>query len=180
MLGYCDNAADLNRYQGAEYDVIFIDEATQWPEEWFITLTACVRGVNGFPKRIYLTCNPGGVGHNWVKRLFIDREYKPTENPEDYVFIPAKVYDNEVLMQKDPGYLKSLENLPEKLRRGWLDGEWDLFDGQYFAEFRRERHVVRPFALPGSWRRYVTLDYGMCLGDIVILLEALPVFFLTS
>ena len=161
MLGYCDNAADLNRYQGAEYDVIFIDEATQWPEEWFITLTACVRGANDFPKRIYLTCNPGGVGHNWVKRLFIDQEYKPTENPEDYVFIPAKVYDNEVLMQKDPGYLKSLVNLPEKLRRGWLDGEWDLFDGQYFAEFRRERHVVRPFALPGSWRRYVTLDYGM-------------------
>lgn len=161
VLGYCDNAGDLGRYQGVEYDVIFLDEATQWPEEWYQVLTACIRGVNGFPKRFYLTCNPGGVGHAWVKRLFIDRQYGPDENPADYRFIQARVFDNQALMDEDPGYLKNLEALPEKLRRGWLYGDWDLFEGQYFAEFRREKHVCRPFAVPESWRRYVTIDYGM-------------------
>ena len=51
------------------------------------------QGANDFPKRFYLTCNPGGVGHAWVKRLFIDRRYKKAEHPEDYVFIAANVYD---------------------------------------------------------------------------------------
>ena len=161
MLGYCDNEADLGRYQGAEYDVICIDEATQWPEDWFIVLTACLRGVNDCPKRIYLTCNPGGVGHTWVKRMFIDRDYKDSERPEEYRFIAAKVYDNRALLEKDPDYLRQLQNLPDKLRRGWLEGEWDLFDGQYFAEFRREKHVVAPFAVPARWRRYVSMDYGL-------------------
>ena len=161
MLGDCDNEADLGRYQGAEYDVIFIDEATQWPYEWFLILTACLRGVNDFPKRMYLTCNPGGVGHTWVKRLFIDRDYEKGERPEEYRFIQALVYDNRALMEKSPEYLHQLENLPEKLRKGWLEGEWDLFDGQYFAEFRREKHVIQPFALPSRWRRYVTIDYGL-------------------
>lgn len=161
MLGYCDTDADIDRYQGAQYDVIFIDEATQWPEDWYLILTACLRGVNDFPKRMYLTCNPGGVGHTWVKRLFIDREYKANENPEDYRFIQALVYENTALMEKNPDYLRQLQNLPEKLRKGWLEGEWDLFDGQYFAEFRREKHVIQPFELPTRWRRYVTMDYGL-------------------
>lgn len=161
MLGYCDTDADIDRYQGAQYDVIFIDEATQWPEDWYLILTACLRGVNDFPKRMYLTCNPVGVGHTWVKRLFIDREYKANENPEDYRFIQALVYENTALMEKNPDYLRQLQNLPEKLRKGWLEGEWDLFDGQYFAEFRREKHVIQPFELPTRWRRYVTMDYGL-------------------
>lgn len=161
VLGYCDNDGDVLRYQGIEYDVVFLDEATQWPYEWFVQLTACVRGVNGFPKRFYLTCNPGGVGHAWVKRLFIDRQYEEAENPDDYEFIQALVFDNKALLESDPGYLKKLQALPEKLRRGWLYGDWDLFEGQYFAEFRREKHVCAPFEVPDSWRRYVTMDYGM-------------------
>lgn len=161
VLGYCDNDSDILRYQGIEYDVIFLDEATQWPESWYQILTACLRGANDKPKRFYLTCNPGGIGHTWVKRLFIDRDYKPEEDPQDYCFIQAKVWDNAVLMEKDPGYLKRLQALPEKIRKGWLDGEWDLFDGQYFGEFKREKHVVEPFHLPEWWRRYVTMDYGL-------------------
>ena len=72
-FGYCNNDKDLDQYQGAEYDVIFLDEATQLQEMWIKKLTACVRGVNDFPKRIYYTCNPGGVSHNYFKRLFIDQ-----------------------------------------------------------------------------------------------------------
>lgn len=59
--------------------MLFVDEATHQSEEKMDKLGACVRGVNGFPKRIYYTCNPGGVGHAWVKRLFVDRQYKPGE-----------------------------------------------------------------------------------------------------
>ncbi len=67
-LGYCDKESDVLQYQGQEYDVLFIDEATQLSEYQFHWLDACVRGTNAFPKRTYVTCNPGGVGHTWVKR----------------------------------------------------------------------------------------------------------------
>ncbi len=160
-FGYCDNDADLLQYQGAEYDVIFIDEATQLPEEWYTRLTASVRGANDYPKRMYITCNPGGVGHGWVKRLFIDRQFAGRENPDDYVFIPARVYDNKALVEQDTGYVAMLEALPEDLRRAWLDGDWDVFAGQYFAEWRRDIHVISPFNIPKDWRRYVSIDYGL-------------------
>lgn len=78
-FGYCDAESDVLQYQGQEYDVIFLDEATQFTEYQFHTLTACLRGANRHPKRMYLTCNPGGVGHEWVKRLFVDRDYRGGE-----------------------------------------------------------------------------------------------------
>lgn len=160
-LGYCDNDNDLNQYQGQEYDIIFIDEATHFSEYQFKILNACIRGVNAFPKRMYLTCNPGGVGHQWVKRLFVDREYRDGERAEDYEFIQAKVTDNRALMDNDPGYLQMLDSLPEDIRRAWRDGDWDLFVGQYFTEWRRETHVVQPFEIPEGWKRYFAMDYGL-------------------
>ncbi|MBQ9992277.1 MAG: phage terminase large subunit, partial [Firmicutes bacterium] len=125
-FGYCDSEVDTLQYQGQEYDIIFIDEATQFTEYQFQTLTACLRGANSFPKRIYLTCNPGGVGHNWVKRLFIDKHYKGSEEAADYRFIKAGVYDNPVLLQHDKGYVKMLENLSPRLQKAWLYGDWDI------------------------------------------------------
>lgn len=160
-FGYCDREADVMQYQGQEYDVIFLDKATQFTEFQFQTLTACLRGANPFPKRFYLTCNPGGVGHHWVKRLFVDRDYKEGERPEDYTFIQARVYDNQNLMEHDPGYVQMLKNLPEDLRRAWLDGEWNIFAGQYFPEFRSELHVIQPFPIPDWWNRYFAMDYGL-------------------
>ena len=79
-LGYLDTETDLLQYQGQEFDVIAIDEATQLYERAFAVLAASLRGANAFPKRMYLTCNPGGVGHGWVKRLFIDRAYREGES----------------------------------------------------------------------------------------------------
>lgn len=160
-FGYCDKETDVLQYQGQEYDVIFLDEATQFTEFQFQTLTACLRGANDFPKRFYLTCNPGGVGHEWVKRLFVAREYRRSERPEDYTFIRASVYDNEALLKKDPGYVRLLENLPGDIRRAWLAGDWDVYAGQYFPEFREEVHVLDPFPIPDGWRRYFAMDYGL-------------------
>ena len=97
-FGHYDSKAAENEYQGVEYDVIFLEEATQLSERAFLFLASCCRGVNDFPKRIYLTCNPGGVGHIWVKRLFIDRRFindpnnpERSENPKDYTTIRATV-----------------------------------------------------------------------------------------
>ena len=157
-LGYCDKEADVYQYQGQEYDVIGLEEATLFTESQMQFLTTCNRTVRtDFTPRMYFTCNPGGVGHHWVKRLFIDREYKPTEHPEDYEFIPARVYDNKVLMERDPQYIQSLESLAPHLRRAFLDGDWDAVEGQYFD---RAKHVVMPYEIPGSWRRFRAMDWG--------------------
>ena len=161
VFGYCDSEGDVDQYQGQEYDVIFLDEATHFTEYQDATLTAALRGANDFPKRMYLTCNPGGPGHAWVKRLFIDRDFRGGERPEDYVFIPAKVTDNRVLMDKDPEYVRRLDNLPRGLREAWRDGNWDVFVGQYFTEWDREKHVCEAFSPSPWWRWYVTMDYGL-------------------
>ncbi len=169
LFRYAANEKDLDKYQGTECDVLFIDEATQFTEEQYDKFKACVRGVNGFPKRIYLTCNPGGIGHAWVKRLFVDRIYKDAENPADYAFIKSKVTDNPALMDTNPDYIRQLEALPPKLRKAWLDGDWDIFEGQFFEDFvdrpeqyqsRQWTHVIEPFEVPEGWTLYRSFDWG--------------------
>lgn len=185
-FGYCNNDKDLDQYQGAEFDVIFLDEATQLQEMWIKKITACVRGVNDFPKRIYYTCNPGGASHGYFKRLFIDKNYEDGEDPDDYSFIQARVTDNKALMESQPGYIKQLEALPPKLREAWLYGRWDIFEGQFFEEFRttpdiekcteagitqeealrqhRWTHVIEPFDLNSGdrrgWKIMRSYDFG--------------------
>ena len=182
LFRYCDNEKDAERFQGTEVDILFIDEATHQSEEKMKKLTACVRGVNGFPKRIYLTCNPGNEGHAWVKRLFIDKRYVDGENPEDYMFIQSLVTDNKALLESQPDYIKQLEALPPKLREAWLYGSWDIFSGQFFEDFRatpdvklcaeagitpeealkqrRFTHVIEPFEPPRTWTIMRSYDFG--------------------
>ena len=166
---YCDRDQDLDRLQGVEYDVIFLDEATQLSEYQMKTIVACVRGVNDFPKRVYFTCNPGGQGHGYIKRLFLDRCYEDGERAEDYAFIPAKVTDNKALLRSQPDYLRQLEALPPRLRAAWLGGKWGLFEGQVFQEFvndpahygdRRFTHVIAPFDIPREWTVCRSYDFG--------------------
>lgn len=160
-FGYLDSDGDLLRYQGQEFDVIFIDEATHFSEYQFRTLCASLRGPNDYPKRVYLTCNPGGVGHGWVKRLFIDRDFREGERAEDYVFIRSSVYDNKPLLERDPAYPTRLSTLPDDVKRAWLDGDWNICAGQYFPEFRRHIHTVEPHEIPSWWLRFRAIDYGL-------------------
>ena len=160
-LGYCATDKDVLRYQGQEYDVIAIDEATQLSEFRFSVLKACLRGSNDFPRRMYLTCNPGGIGHSWVKRLFVDRDFRSGEDPSEYEFIPAMVYDNPILLDADPQYLSSLKSLPPRLRDAWLYGRWDVFDGQFFPEFDASIHVCETKDIPERLTKFVALDYGL-------------------
>ena len=168
-LGYCDAERDVLRYQGQEYDIIAIDEATQLSEMQFSVLKACLRGVKPFPRRMYLTCNPGGVGHAWVKRLFVERSYRDGEIEKDYSFIPARLYDNPVLMNADPEYVNSLRSLPEKLRRAWLYGEWNVFEGQFFPEFSDSVHVVTKSKVPRELSYFAAADYGLDMFALLLL-----------
>lgn len=166
---YCARDADLDRLQGLEYDVIFLDEAAQLSEYQMKAIVATMRGVNDFPKRCYFTCNPGGQGHAYIKRVFIDRQFLPTEDPDEYTFIQALVDDNTALMEAQPEYLQQLEALPKKLREAWRFGRWDVFEGQVFGEFaddiehykdRRWTHVIDPFDIPDTWTIYRGFDWG--------------------
>ena len=168
-FAYCAKDADLDRLQGVEYDVIFLDEATQLSEFQMKSITACLRGVNDFPKRVYYTCNPGGQGHQYIKRIFVDRRYEDGENPDEYTFIQSLVTDNKMLMESQPDYIKQLEALPPKLRKAWLEGDWNIFEGQFFEEFRDDpdhyadrlyTHVIEPFEPPGDWTIYRSFDWG--------------------
>ena len=164
-LGYCENYLDSLQYQGQSFDAIFFEEATLFSEEIFISLKPSCRLSNQiqagikFTPRMYFTCNPGGVGHMWVKKLFID-------NPEcnkpgsGYVFIKSQVYDNEFLIDNDPDYVKLLESLPPKRKAAFLYGDWDVLEGQFFEEFDRDKHVIAPFPIPSNWKRYRARDYG--------------------
>ena len=160
-LGFCSSDGDVYQYQGQEYDVIGFEEATQFTEFQMEFIKTCNRSVRlDFKPKIYYTCNPGGVGHEYIKRLFIDRNYRRGENPDDYKFIKATVYDNYALMKANPEYVSNLESLPEHLRRAFLNGDWDVVEGQFFSEFSRELHVVDPFPIPLAWKRFRSMDWG--------------------
>lgn len=171
VLGYCDAEKDVLQYQGQAYEVITMEEATMFTEFQFQSLTESNRMSGNmktdFVPRMYFTCNPGGVGHQWVKRLFIDKDYRGSENPEDYLFIPSNVYENKYLMEHDPNYVRVLENLPEDRKQAMLYGNWDIFDGQFFPEFDRNIHVIEPFDIPDSWNKYIALDYGLDMFAVI-------------
>lgn len=173
-FGYCAAKTDVIRYQGAEYDVIRFDELTHFSEEQYTYLISRVRGVNPYPKMIKSSTNPGGIGHNWVKARFIDG-FEPNkihidkETGVKRIFIPSNVSDNVFLMNADPDYIKRLKALPENERKALLYGEWDIFDGQVFTEWknsplgaktRKWSHIIKPFPIPKEWRRYRAFDFG--------------------
>lgn len=121
-------------------------------------------------QRIKSLCGNTVVGHRWVKRLFIDKQYKTNaenpeenENPADYRFIFATVDDNTHMLEHSPNYLRMLSNMPEDLRRAYRYGDWDALGGGYFKEFQFATHMRAPFRIPDSWPRYRSFDYGLDL-----------------
>lgn len=165
-LGHCATDADAMLYMGQEYDYIGFEEATSFTEYILRLIATCLRTIRtDIIPRIYFTCNPGGPGHYYIKRLFLDREYEGAEKPEDYEFILALVYDNEILMQNNPDYIQMLNNMPADMIQAHRDGDWDALSGAYFKEFKRDVHVIEPFVIPSHWYIYFVMDYGLdCLA----------------
>jgi phage terminase large subunit len=161
--GYCDGEKDIYRYQSAEFDVIRFDELTHFTENMYVYLISRLRGANSYPKQIKSTTNPGNIGHMWVKKRFVDigewgKEHKFATGSR--IFLPAVVTDNKFLLDKDPGYLKRLENLSQKDKQALLYGNWDIFAGQFFSEWDRNIHATKKANFtPQS--EYISMDYGL-------------------
>lgn len=159
---HCQNENDVALYQGREFHDLAIDEAGQWTEQMFRTLQGSNRSSKtGIRPRTILTGNPGGIGHGWLKRLFIERRFNEREMPESYAFIQALVDDNKALVDNDPEYIQRLESEPnEALRKAFRYGDWNVFAGQFFQEIAKEHHFIKPFAIPAHWNRFGAYDFG--------------------
>ena len=187
-LGYCDTEEDLLQYQGQEYDIVCLDEATQFTDVQYQDITACARGKSPFPKRVYLTFNPGGVGHFNIRRLFIEKNYRKQERESDYTFIQAYAWDNYPAFEGDPAYIEKIAEFkkihkkitPELMKQAifetpymrqllsapkdqveaYVYGNWYIFAGQFFSEWNEDYHVTPWKPIPRHWRRTAALDYG--------------------
>lgn len=159
---HCENEKDVELYQGREFEDLAIEEAGQWTEQMFRTLYGSNRSSTpGFKPRTLLTGNPGGIGHAWLKRIFIEKRLNSRERPEDYAFVQALVTDNQALIENDPAYIHKLDTEPnEALRKAYRYGDWDIFAGQYFSEIRREIHFIQSFPIPHHWTRFGAYDFG--------------------
>ena len=144
---HCNNEVDVDLYQGREFHDLGIDEAGQWTEAMFRKLQGSNRSSKeGIQARTALTGNPGGIGHQWLKRIFIEKRFNARERPEDYAFIQALVDDNPALLDNDPAYVHKLDAEPnEALRKAYRFGNWDIFAGQFYSELRREVHLIKAF-----------------------------------
>lgn len=159
---HCNNEVDVDLYQGREFHDLAIDEAGQWTEAMFRKLLGSNRSSKpGISARAILTGNPGGIGHGWLKRIFIEKRFNERERSGDYSFIQALVDDNQALVVNDPDYVYRLNSEPnEALRKAYRYGDWDIFAGQYFGEIRREIHFIKPFAVPSHWNVFGAYDFG--------------------
>lgn len=164
-FGYLERDSDVYQYQGQAFTWIGFDEITHLSTEFpWNYLSSRLRSTNP-DIECYMRCtaNPGGSGHAWVKKRYIE----PSKDYNTFVggdgitrrFIPARLSDNPYLT-KDGNYEKMLKSLPEVHRRRLLEGDWDVNEGAAFPEFDRMKHVIEPFDIPPDWNRIKGVDYG--------------------
>jgi hypothetical protein len=169
-FGHCAHENDIYQYQGAEYLFIGLDELTHFTlKQWqFLTSRNRCPVPGTFPNMAGAT-NPGNIGHAWVKALWIDRKppagmdaaEQAQYDPRDYDFTRATVADNPIYAD-DEEYRRTLDALPTHLRRAFLEGDWDVFAGQYFDVLDLARHSARTeeLALEPWWPRWISIDWG--------------------
>jgi len=180
IFAHCKNERDKYSHQGQEYQFMGFDQLEQFTETQYLFLMAqCRTSDSSLKCYIRSTANPGGVGHTWVKRRFINacpmdgspRYFKRVQDEDvettkedpmalSRAFVFATVYDNPILMKNDPSYLIRLMALPEKLRQALLEGNWDVFEGQFFREWDREVHVIPEFDRNQQHNTFIAMDYG--------------------
>jgi phage terminase large subunit len=162
-FGHCQHETDVDQYLSAEYDRQSFDEIVTFTEFQYLSISSCCRTtIPGLTPRVGGATNPAGGAARWVKRRWIDKDVTEDEDPdyrpEDYEYIPALPSDNPFLDWKQ--YMKMLNRLPPELRRAYRDGDWDIFLGQFFPEFRRLVHVQEFEPAPASFPRVGGLDWG--------------------
>jgi hypothetical protein len=152
------NLDDPSKYASSEFAAIAVDELTKNSQETFNFLRTRLRWP-GIPDTKFIAgTNPGSKGHGWVKKMFIDREFDSNEKEADkFGYLKALASDNPHI---DESYAQTLDSLPEKMRKAFKEGDWDIFVGQYFSEWRREYNVCEPYPIPEYWQRFLSIDYG--------------------
>ena len=184
-MSYLDRDDDVMRYQGQAFNWIGFDELTQWPTPYpwnYMRSRLRTTKASGLPLYMRATSNPGGPGHQWVKKTFIDpntpnKAFWATDADSGEIicwpkghskegqplfrrrFIPATLFDNPYLAE-DGMYEANLLSLPEHQRRQLLEGDWDINEGAAFPEFNRKQHVIEPYDIPNSWAKFRACDYG--------------------
>ncbi len=152
------NLDDPSKYMSAEFALEAVDELTKDPKETFDFLRMRKRWPGIKKTKFIAGTNPGGIGHGWVKDKWINKIFDTNEKEKDqFNFLKATVYDNDSLPEE---YIRALDSLPEKLRKAYKEGNWDIFEGQVFTEWTSERHIIPPFQIPDSWRKFRAYDHG--------------------
>ena len=197
-MSYLDRDLDVMRYQGQAFNWIGFDELTQWstPYAWDYMRSRLRSADQSLGLYMRATTNPGGAGHQWVKKMFVDpsppnnsfwatdmetgnviafpqghsREGQPLFRRR---FIPANLFDNPYLAESGD-YEAMLLSLPEHQRKQLLEGNWDVAEGAAFPEFDRTKHVVEPFKIPNNWRRFRACDYGYGSYSAVVWIAITP------
>lgn len=197
-MSFLERDQDVTRYQGQAFNYIAFDELTQWPTPFAWNYMRSRLRTTDPSLKLYMraTTNPGGVGHFWVKKMFIDpapwREAfwaTDSETGETLVwpkghskegqplfkrrFIPSKLSDNPYLYASGD-YEANLLSLPEAERRRLLEGDWDIIEGNAFPEWNRKIHVIEPFEIPYDWRRFRACDYGYSSASAVLWFAVSP------
>ncbi len=168
-LRYLDKDTDAAGYQGHEYTWQGFDECGNWPSaKGMDTLAATLRSPHGVPCVRRLTANPGGPGHLWLKKRYVDpaQPFTPFTNEVGFrsVYIPATLDDNPDLPADYETTIKAATFGNDALWQAWRFGSWDVIAGAAFAEWNREVHTMKPRAVPGHWPRVVGLDWGYRKG----------------
>jgi len=179
-IGHLKDEGSYEQFMGHEYQRMLLEELTHIPkEERYLRLVASCRStVDGLKPQVFATTNPGSAGHVWVKKRFVSNgNCKPhfdSISGRSRIFIQAKLTDNPTLMSKDPSYEAYLRSLPEKTRKAWLEGNWDVFEGQFFDSWDQSIHVCEPFTIPSDWARYISVDYGYSAPSAVLWFAVSP------
>lgn len=158
ILGYARNLADAERYQGTPYLDVWADEAEHFRWSTLRPITGSLQNVvheNVTPK-LLCTFNPGGIGHKWLKAMFVDEKTRP----EHTVWIPARLQDNTYMAKTDPRFAQRLrtdfKNDPVKLAQ-WLDGDWSVTEDQYFSI---DHSYIRDVTVPHYATWWCGVDWG--------------------
>lgn len=169
QFGHLQHAKNIYSYQGSQIDWLCWDELTHFTLDEYNYLRSRVRAtVPGIKTGIRAATNPGGIGHAWVRERWVDAAPPDTRftiaeagRTVSARFVPARVWDNTALLERDPDYPVRLATLGDALSRALLEGDWDTFQGQVFSQWRRDKHVIKPIPLDLSWRRWTATDYGL-------------------
>jgi len=166
IMGGFRSEGEIDGYLGQEYDGIVVEDATVLTKTKRVAIGgACRTSRTDWRPRMYESANPGGVGHQWFKKMYYDpwRSGQETETR----FIHTTMGDNRFV---DAGYTKYLDGLKGWLRKAWRDGDFEISAGQFFDNWSFDRLVMEPFRTPYGWTYWLAMDWGRVHWCIVYLL----------